>query len=200
MMRERSGTGPEIREEPLDQLQEHAKVSIAYEVERVLDVVLHDDGPAGIDLVERLLTAPYIKDYDSIEGNHPTDWRRLFDLSNWGLLSAWLEGHRVGGAVIALMLEEQNNLTVLWDLRVSPQMRGRGIGSALFSSVERWARTRGCSQLKVETQNTNVTACRFYRRRGCELGAVHRFAYPNLPEEVQLLWYKDLSAGAGAAG
>jgi hypothetical protein len=51
---------------------------------------------------------------------------------------------------------------------------------------------RGCRRLKVETQNTNVPACRLYASQGCTLGAIHRFAYPELPEEIQLLWYKDV--------
>ena len=38
----------------------------------------------------------------------------------------------------------------------------------------------------------NVAACRFYVRQGCTLGAVNRLAYPNLPNEIQMLWYKDL--------
>jgi hypothetical protein len=37
-----------------------------------------------------------------------------------------------------------------------------------------------------------VPACRFYASRGCTFAAVHRFAYPEFPEEVQFLWYKDL--------
>lgn len=47
----------------------------------------------------------------------------------------------------------------------------------------------------VETQSTNVPACRFYARQGCTLGAIHRFAYPALPHEVQLLWDRDLADG-----
>jgi hypothetical protein len=50
-------------------------------------------------------------------------------------------------------------------------------------------------ELKIETQNTNVGACRFYERQGCELRAIHRAAYPQFPEEIQLLWYKDLRRG-----
>ena len=38
----------------------------------------------------------------------------------------------------------------------------------------------------------NVAACRFYASLGCELGAINRFAYPSLPDEVQLLWYREL--------
>ena len=44
----------------------------------------------------------------------------------------------------------------------------------------------------METQNTNVPACHFYRRVGCTLDAIDRFAYPKLPDEVQLMWSKEL--------
>jgi GNAT superfamily N-acetyltransferase len=107
-------------------------------------------------------------------------------------------GHRVGGTVIALstagmdMLEGRNDLAVLWDLRVQPELRGQGIGSALFQGAEEWATRRECKQLKVETQNITLAACRFYARQGCVLGAVNRFAYKELPDETQLLWYKQL--------
>jgi GNAT superfamily N-acetyltransferase len=85
----------------------------------------------------------------------------------------------------------------LGDIRVSPEARGKGVGARLFAAVEFWARARGCTRLKVETQNINVPACRFYARQGCVLGAIHRFAYPDLPGEVMLLWYKDLRTGTG---
>lgn len=65
--------------------------------------------------------------------------------------------------------------------------RGHGVGAALFSAAEKWALARGAAWLKVETQSVNVPACRFYARQGCVLGAVHRFAYPALPDEMQLL-------------
>ena len=90
------------------------------------------------------------------------------------------------------MLEGRRDLSVLWDIRVAPNARGRGVGSALFERVEAWALAQGCRQLKVETQNINVPACGFYARHGCELRAIHHAAYPELPEEIQLLWYKDL--------
>jgi len=38
----------------------------------------------------------------------------------------------------------------------------------------------GCRLLKIETQNTNVQACRSYERQGCRLEAIHRAAYPEL--------------------
>lgn len=179
----------DIREEAPSALAEYARIPTAFEVERVLDLTLVDAGLRGLELRERQLTAPYTKDYDAIAGNAPVDWARRFDVSRWGVLSAHVDGQRIGGAVIAL---ETSGLDLLWDLRVAPSMRGRGAGSRLFAAAVDWAHARGCTRLAVETQNVNVPACRFYAGRGCELGSVRRFAYPELPQEIQLIWYKDL--------
>jgi GNAT superfamily N-acetyltransferase len=187
-----------IREEPMARIEDYARVSIAFEVHTVLDARLVGGGVGGIELRERSVRPPFIKDYDAIRGNHPTDWSKRFDLSNWGLLTAVTGEEPVAGVVIAFdtpglhMLEERSDLVVLWDLRVSPPARRCGLGSALFVAAERWARERGCRWLKVETQTINVPACHFYASSGCTLGAIHRFAYPDLPDETQLLWYKRL--------
>jgi GNAT superfamily N-acetyltransferase len=192
-----------IDTEPLDRLEEHARVPIAFTVDRVLDLTVEDGGFGGFRLREREVE-PWLKDYDAIDGNRPTGWPDHFDVSSWGLIAARIDGRYVGGAVLAfrtegcVMLEGRSDLAVLWDLRVSPELRGRSIAAALFAAAEHWAAARMCRQLKVETQNVNVGACRFYARLGCELGAVNRFAYPELPDEVQLLWYKDLVPGRAA--
>ena len=188
----------EIREESLSFLEEYARIPIAFEVNRILDLSLRNGGIGGFELLERSVTPSFVKDYDALPGNLPTDWSRRFDLSSWGLLSARLEGECAGVVAVAfktpglLMLEDRSDLAVVWDLRVSPHARRQGLGAALFAEAGQWAERRGCCRLKVETQNTNVPACRFYASRGCTLGAIHRFAYPEQPEEVQLLWYKNL--------
>jgi len=186
----------EVSEEPITSLAEYAAVPIAFEVAAVFDV--EDRGGGGYSLAERALDAPYVKDYDA-DGEAPARWPTLFDVSNWGLLAARAEGRRIGGAAVAFdtpgldMLEGRRDLAVLWDIRVSPESRGRGVGSALFGAAEAWAKARGCRVLKVETQNVNVEACRFYMRQGCVLGAVNPSAYAGLPGEIQLLWYKELT-------
>jgi GNAT superfamily N-acetyltransferase len=91
------------------------------------------------------------------------------------------------------MLEDRRDVAVLWDIRVAAEVRGQRVGTALFDAAEKWAVTHGCQRLKGETQNINVPACRFYAKQRCELGAIHRFAYPDLPNETQLLWYKNLT-------
>jgi GNAT superfamily N-acetyltransferase len=175
----------------------YAEIRMSFEVTRVFDVEAPSGGLGGFTLVERTLNVPYLKDYDALES--PREWARAFDLKKWGVFAAYSEGARVGGAVVAFdtanltMLENRKDLAVLWDLRVADHARGQGVGTALFVAAERWAMARGCGQLKVETQNINVPACRFYARQGCTLGAVHQLAYPELPHEVQLFWYKHLT-------
>jgi ribosomal protein S18 acetylase RimI-like enzyme len=185
-------TNIDIIEETMSSLAAHAAIPIAFRVERVLDVT---PSAEGFSTVERTLDSTYVKDYDVIE--HPRDWLR-FDTSKWGLLAAYSDRQRVGGAIVALdtpgvdLLEGRSDLAVLWDIRVVPDRRGHGIGTALFRAAEAFAAARGCSDLKTETQNTNVPACRFYQRQGCVLRTVNRFSYPALPDEIQLIWMKSL--------
>jgi len=182
-----------ISEENPAILPEYEKISIAFEVKTHFRVEISDKGLGGFIFAE-VPVAPYIKDYDRYPDEKPSRLSARFDLSNWGILSAFVENERVGGAVIAwntpevLMLEGRDDLACLWDLRVAPEYRGQKIGQRLFSRAVDWAKARNCRQLKVETQNINVPACRFYARQGCELGAINRFAYPPELNEIQLIW------------
>jgi ribosomal protein S18 acetylase RimI-like enzyme len=129
------------------------------------------------------------KDYDRYAGNRPADWANRFDTSDWGLFFAESEGEGVGAAVLRL---PEPGLAELWDLRVAPECRGQGVGTALLAAAEEWSSARGCDRLRVETQDVNVAACRFYESHGFELRERKPGAYPECPNEVQLLWYKDL--------
>jgi GNAT superfamily N-acetyltransferase len=186
----------EIRIEDSSNLTEYAKIPMAFTVDRVL--VVRDSGFEGISLEERKVDPPYTKDYDSCPNEGPLTWVKRWDLSNWVFLAAFLENQRVGGAALARdtpdvhMLEGRKDLVVLWDIRIYPEHQRKGLGRLLFKAAEKWAISKGCTLLKVETQNINVPACRFYQKQGCTLGAINRFAYPDLPDEVCLLWYKEL--------
>jgi GNAT superfamily N-acetyltransferase len=194
----------EVREDSAAALAEYARVPIAFEVAEIFEVAAREDGLDEFVLTKRRLDAPYIKDYDAFEEESPAHWAERFDVSNWVFLAAHSAGRRVGGAALVFdtpaveMLEGRRDLAVLWDIRVAPEARGRGVGAALFRAAERCAVARGCRELKVETQNINVPACEFYARHGCELRASNRFAYPELPGEIQLLWHKQLTRAARA--
>lgn len=188
----------EIIEQTPEILADYEKVSIAFRVESFFRVELLDKGLSGVSLREERMATPFEKDYDSISEERPSRLGERFDLSNWGVMSAFDGAKRVGGAVLAWntpnvqMLEGREDLACLWDLRVAPEYRGEKIGHRLLDRAVTWAKQRNCRRLKVETQNINIPACRFYARQGCELGAINRYAYPAWMNEVQLIWYREL--------
>ena len=190
-----------IREILADDLPRYAEVSITFRVESIFGVEVVDGGLGGFRLVEEVVE-PYTKDYDALgHGWRPMRWLERFDVSNWAFFLALDDERPVGGATVAYdtpgvdLLGGRTDLAVLWDLRVAPERRGQGIGTRLFGHAAEWARERGCKQLKIETQNVNVRACRFYARQGCVLGSIDRYGYAGCPEvahEAMLLWYLDL--------
>jgi GNAT superfamily N-acetyltransferase len=194
----------EVIQEPITALATYADIPIAFEVNEAFDVPAEPDRSGRFALSVRRVPVPYVKDYDAVGGEGPAQWAQRFDVSKWGLFSAFSDGQRVGRAAVAYdtptldTLEGRRDLAVLWDIRVVPSLRRRGVGSALFDAAATWASDKGCGQLNVETQNVNVAACRFYAQRGCVLWAAHRSAYAEFPDEIQLLWLKTLSHRAAA--
>lgn len=187
-----------IIEESIAALPEYETVTIAFRVASHLRVLPVDNGLGGLRFIEEAVARPYVKDYDAHESERPTVWSQRFDISNWGILSAFLNAQRIGGAAVAWrtpeveMLEGRNDLACLWDLRVHPDYRQQGIGHQLFTHALAWSRERGCRQFKIETQNINVPACRFYARQDCRLEAINMHAYGEALDEIQLLWYRDV--------
>ncbi len=188
----------ETIEESAEALPEYARIPIAFTVRSRYRVEPISGGLGGLTLVEEAVV-PYLKDYDAIPGEGPRHWQALWDLSNWGIMSAFDGPERVGGTVVAWNtagfgdMEKRVDVATLLDLRVVPEHRGCGIGRMLFDRAIDWARGRECRRLKIETQNINVPACRFYARQGCVLGAINPCAYGPDLDEVQLLWFLNLS-------
>lgn len=188
-----------IREITADQFLLYDAIPNWFGVESVLRVEVIDGGLGGFRLVEEPVAESFIKTYDD---DGPTNWVAEFDLGRWGIFLAADGDCPVGGAAVAVDAPvypldkfQRRDLAVLWDIRVHPEHRGRGVGSLLFDRAADWARRNGWGQLGLETSSVNVPACRFYARKGCELGAIHRYGYAGVPQiahEAMLLWYLDL--------
>jgi streptothricin acetyltransferase len=191
----------EIRQIGVRSLADYGRIPIAFRVESRLRLDLIDRGLGGIQLVEECVPNPYVKNYDAYEDGGPERWLARFEMTNWGIFVAVIDDLWVGGAVVAYktpgvyMLADRQDLAVLWDLRIRTELRRQGIGTELFQHAALWAGKKGCSQLKIETQNINVPACRFYAKQGCILGGIDLFAYradPRIGDEVMFLFYLDL--------
>ena len=155
-------------------------------------------------MIAELPVTPWWKDYDDCREDRPTMLAARFDMAKWLVVSAFEGERRLGGTIVAYdtpgcdMLDGRSDLVVPFDVRVDPDARGTGVGRTLFAYVAEWARSRGCVELHVETQDVNVGACRFYRAMGCDLYLVEEGAYGPKVNEVKLIWRLTLVRGGHA--
>ena len=132
-----------IVEEPPTRLAEYAQVPMGFTVaerfdDQALAALIYDA------TVQAVAVSPtYWKDYDSYPGGHPSAWTRQFELSRWSILAAYDRAHRVGGAVVIVdepqidLLRDCPACALLWDVRIAPDARRQGVGSALLDAAER---------------------------------------------------------------
>ena len=112
---------------------------------------------------------------------------------------AYVDGS-VAGRV--LLSEGWNHYAWIDDIAVDVRWRRAGIGRALMDRAVAWALERGLPGIRLETQNNNVPACRFYEAYGFHLGGFDRDLYRGLDEEtteIALFWYLPLRPAAGPA-
>lgn len=186
--------GIEINVYEIDQklLDAYSKVPISFQVDSVYKLRPTNSGLDGVEVVEVLVDS-YVKGYDT-DGDNPSHLLEKFDMANWRIIVARVYDQIVAGAIIAHdtdginMLEGKSDLAVLWDIRVKPEYRGRKLGTRIMDEAKKWATNKTCNRLKIETQNTNVKACRFYAKQGAELTGYNRHYYYDHPDEIQFIW------------
>ncbi|MHB8636927.1 MAG: GNAT family N-acetyltransferase [Fimbriimonadaceae bacterium] len=187
-------------EQGIEALAAYETVPISFEIRSRVDLEILR-ATSGATIAE-IPTAARWKDYDAHARDRPTALAARFDMSSWLILSAFDEGGRRGGIIVAHntpgcdMLDGRRDLAVPFDLRVDPAARGRGIGRTLFAYGVKWAQARGCTELRVETQDVNVAACRFYRAMGCELFSARAQGYGPELDEAMLIWRRRWRTGA----
>jgi ribosomal protein S18 acetylase RimI-like enzyme len=176
-----------------DQIPMVVHVSSYYRIKK------HNRGLGGFSFIETPVE-PYIKDFCTGDDETVERWKR-FNLVNWAFFMAFDGERPVGAATIASrdkevnMLAGRNDLAVLWDIRVDNAYKHKGIGQTLFDMAVNWSRAQGLVQLKIECQNNNIPAIRFYHKQGAVLSAMDEYAYYNEPEyrhETQFIWFLDI--------
>ncbi len=186
----------DVREETMASMEAYARISTAFRVERQFVLSGDPSMPSGVRLDEVSVAEPFVKDYDALPDNHPTDWPRRLDSTRWSVFAAFVGDTRVGGAILipANARASDRGVAELWDLRVDARWRRRGVARALWATIEAAAMAGRASMLDIETQQINVAACQFYSANECALVSVDASAYPLLPDEVALRWRKVLPA------
>jgi len=145
-------------------------------------------------LVERRLTQPFDKGtlYD-FGPNLQLEIRGRFNQAEQTYQRvAEDEGHLVG--LLDMEYEAWNNTVFLWNLMIDLDYRQKGLGRRLWHRGLEYAAKVEARAIMIETQNTNVAACRFYLRMGCQLAGFHEAHYANdgadseTAKEFALFW------------
>lgn len=188
------------RQMSADCLELYDRVEMRLTVKRVLKIEKENRGLGGFRFVETPVE-PYVRDFNKDPDDSATRWGENFDLSNWAFFMAFDGKKPVGAAAVASrtknvnMLAGRDDLAVLWDIRVEEKYKSQGVGQHLFGMAADWARGQGLVQMKIECQNDNVPAVRFYHGRGARLCMINEYAYygdPDFGHTAQLIWYLDL--------
>ena len=179
-------------------LEAYEKIPMLVHVKSELKLEKIDGGLGGVLFCE-VPVESYTKDLGQYE--LPTEFSKKFDTTNWAFFAAFNRGTLVAAATVACktkeihMLDGRDDLCVLWDIRVDENDKQCGVGTRLLQMAVKWAKGRGFVQMKIECQNNNVPAVRFYRRAGGVLGAFDEYFYYNdldSRQEVALIWYLNL--------
>jgi GNAT superfamily N-acetyltransferase len=187
-----------------EQLRDYSSIPNYFQVNKVFLVEPIYSGLKGLkfNLVE---VEPYTKWKEQPDdSSNPLNWARTFDISCWGIFVAYDGDTPVGGVAVGsdapigfeAYFEDKNSAT-LWDIRVHPDWRLKGVASKLFNQVLDWARKMGFKRLRMEVTSHNVPMCRFMVKHKSSLAAVHLHGYetePDVSEESMLIWYYDLLA------
>ncbi len=142
-------------------LDEYRSIPMSVEVKSIFKVDSLSEYPGGLRLVEEPVDAPWVKTAaEETDGINTAPAR--FDVSNWVFFLARDGGRPVGGAVVASdtkgvwMLDERDDLAVLWDIRVQADRKRTGVGKALFERAVDWSRGRGLRQLKIDFTSCDI--------------------------------------------
>lgn len=179
-------------------LGKYDKIPMIVQVKSILALEKIENGFGGIVFKETPVNE-YIKDLGKYE--HATKSADEFDITNWAFFMAFADEEAIGAATVVSktenihMLDGRDDMSVLWDIRVDNRYKHQGVGTKLFSMATEWSKSKGFKQMKIECQNNNVVACRFYHKHGAALGKIDEYAYygdEDDDKEVQLIWYLDL--------
>ncbi|WP_374967984.1 GNAT family N-acetyltransferase [Terrabacter sp. BE26] len=135
--------------------------------------------PGDRDRWEELFRA-YLRFYgrELDQAAYDRAWREISSGTRLHGRGAWLDGRLVGIAhFLVHPSSSEPDLCYLEDLFTDPDVRGRGVASALVGALRDWAREQGCGSVYWQTHESNAVARRLYD----ELATFEGFVVYTLP-------------------
>ena len=133
---------------------------------------------------EYLLDKPYEKFY----GIEDLNYSEYINNPNQTIYLCYSGDECVGQIEIKV---NWNRFALIRDIAVAKTARGKGVGRALIEKAIEWAKHKNLCGLVLETQDFNLTACRFYHKVGFTIGAVDTMMYTGFgnTKESAIFWY-----------
>jgi streptothricin acetyltransferase len=132
----------------------------------------------------------YKKSYlDEWEEMSNEDYSAYINNPNQIIFLAFIENQVVGQITAK---RNWNEYACIEDLHVDKPYRGQGVGRKLIEQAKQWARDSAMPGLMLETQNTNVRACKFYENCGFVIGGFDLYLYKGIDkqqDEIAMYWY-----------
>ena len=133
---------------------------------------------------EMLFDNPYSKSYP-IDDEQYEDY---IDNPN-KVIFLYYEANECLGQII--IKKNWNRYAYIHDIAVAQKARGKGVGAKLIHRAIEWAKDKNLCGLMLETQDNNLTACRFYKKNGFKIGGVDTMLYAGFDnaDEKAVFWY-----------
>ncbi|MFQ3534364.1 MAG: GNAT family N-acetyltransferase [Aggregatilineales bacterium] len=187
----------EIRPLTLEDIPRLPEIRPTYRTDTILTVERAGDGySVSWQLSERRLAQPFDKGglYDFTPQAQAGIRKRLErGTAAYQRVAVLNGGRRVG--LLDMTWEAWNETAYIWNLMIDLDFRRQGIGRRLWHLAVRAAREWNARAILLETQQTNIAACRFYARMGCRLVGLNEGLYANpsnAPDapitEIALFW------------
>lgn len=170
-----------IREIDQHSVEDFGRCDSSFQVSSKL-ILSAENGMISYTIVD---VPTYTKQYGADE----FDAKFYLDHSDRAVYFAYLDEELAGEIRLR---KNWNGYAYLDSIAVDSKHRNQGVGRALMNQAIEWAKTKGLPGLMLETQNNNVTACRFYESCGFKLRGFDTHLYKGLnsaTEEIALYWY-----------
>ena len=84
-----------------------------------------------------------------------------------------------------------NGYALIEDIAVAKDWRKKGIGTVLLQKAIEWAIQNNLTGVMLETQDVNISACRFYAKNNFIIGGVDNMLYSTFQtaHEKGIFWY-----------
>lgn len=180
-----------LRPLTLDDIPNLPQIRPTYKTSRILEV---EKSGTGLEiawrLVERDLPQPFdkgtLQDFDE---RAQADIRARLERPDDAYQRVAESDDQLVG-LLDIELQPWNDTAFLWNLMIDLDYRGQGLGRRLWHRGLEFARQSDVRAIMIETQNTNIVACKFYARMGCELVGINEAYYVNdgTTSEIALFW------------